>query len=68
MGWFLRVSCLVIVIVSMWFMWEWVSFYAAPAPAPTPKPRRPESVPALYQRIRSVPAFPVDHIAQRRPI
>jgi hypothetical protein len=69
MGWFLRLSCLVIVIVSLWFLWEWVSFYAArPTHEPRPKHGVPESVPAMYHQIRSVPAFPVDHIAQRRAI
>jgi hypothetical protein len=67
MGWFLRVSCLVIVIFSIWFLWEWVSFYSA-GPAPKQQRRQPESVPAQYHQIRSVPAFPVDHVAQRRAI
>ena len=69
MGWFLRLSCLVIVIFSVWFMWEWVSFHSAgPAPAPPQQRRQPESVPALYRQIPSVPALPVDHVAQRRAI
>jgi hypothetical protein len=69
MGWFLRLSCLVIVIFGIWFMWEWVSFYGAgPALAPKPLHRQPESVPAVYRQIRSVPTFPVDHVAQRRAI
>ena len=69
MGWFLRLSCLVIVVLSVWFMWQWVAFYAAgPAHAPAPKPRSPDSVPAVYHQIRSIPAFPIDHVAHRSPI
>jgi hypothetical protein len=69
MGWFLRLSCLVIVVFGIWFLWEWVSFYGTvPGPAPKQQRRQPESVPAVYHQILSVPAFPVDHVAQRRAI
>jgi hypothetical protein len=70
MGWFLRLSCLVIVVFGLWFLWEWVAVYASwPGPArPKPEHRQPESVPAAYHPAPSVPAFPVDNVPQRRAI
>jgi hypothetical protein len=69
MGWFLRLSCLVIVVFGLWFLWEWVSVYASwPGPAPKPQHHQPESVPAAYHPAPSVPAFPIDNVAQRRVI
>lgn len=69
MGWFLRLSCAVIVAFGLWFLWEWVNAYAiVHRPAPNPEHAPPRSVPAAYHPIRSVPALPVDHVAQRRAI
>jgi len=69
MGWFLRLSCVVIIVFGLWFLWEWVTVYAiGPRPAPNREHRRPESIPAAYHPIRSVPALPVDDVAQRRAI
>ena len=64
MGWFLRLSCVVIVVLSLWFMWEWVTVFGI-RPTPHAPPRHgPESVPAAYRPSPSVPALPVDHVAQ----
>jgi hypothetical protein len=70
MGWFLRLSCLVIVVFGLWFLWEWVAVNASWQGPARPKPdhHQPESVPAAYHPTPSVPAFPVDNVTQWRAI
>jgi hypothetical protein len=69
MGWFLRLSCVVIVVFGIWFLWEWVTFYsAAPEPTRIPEHRSPRIAPPTDRSIHSVTPFPVDHVTQRLAI
>jgi ABC-type nickel/cobalt efflux system permease component RcnA len=66
MGWFLRLSCLVIVLFGFYVIWQFVIANNMRAHVPPPHQHHaPQSVPAAYHPLPSVPALPVDHIAQR---
>jgi hypothetical protein len=67
MGWFLRLSCVVIFVFGMYVLWQFV-LQRPIRFAPPPHHRTPGSVPAADREIRSVPALPVDHVAQGRAI
>ena len=67
MGWFLRLSCLVIVLFGLYVIWQFVQFHdLRPFPPHAPPHHGAESVPAAYRS--SVPALPVDHVLQRHAI
>ena len=69
MGWFLRLSCLVIVAFGFYVMWEYVTVYGLwHGRPPAPVHHAPQSLPAVYHEPPSVPPLPVDHVAQRRAI
>ena len=69
MGWFLRLSCLVIVAFGFYVLWQYVTFYGSWHGQPSaPVHHARESIPAAYRPLPSVPPLPVDHIAQRRAL
>jgi len=69
MGWFLRLSCLVIVLFGFYVIWAFIiSTGMRPRLPPARQNDVSHSVPAAYRPIPSVPALPVDHVVQRPPI
>ncbi|HUN40950.1 MAG TPA: hypothetical protein VMU81_11705 [Acetobacteraceae bacterium] len=69
MGWFLRLSCLVIVLFGFYVIWAFViSTQLRPPQPPALRHHAAQSVPAAYHPIPSVPTLPFDHVVQRRAI
>jgi len=69
MGWFLRLSCLLIVLFGLYVIWQFaVESNLRPPLPPGPQHHEPQSVPAAYRPSNSVPALPIDDVAQRNAL
>ena len=69
MGWFLRLSCLVIVLFGFYVIWQFVIANNIRAHVPPPQQHHaPQSVPASYHLFPSISPLPVDHVVQRPAI
>lgn len=65
MGWFLRLSCVVIVLFGFYVIWQFVIVTdKRPRLPPDQQHHASHSVPAAYRPVPSVPALPVDHVVQ----